>query len=105
MDLDKAVRFQVIVNGEIVTTAGYEDFGTITLILSRVLRDPDEWPDNPEMHEAEAIELNVGGMTGADIISSTWYDGPIKRGDEITIRVLGAGDIDEPIRTERLRRD
>ena len=104
MSSENAIRFQVIVNGEVVSTAGYNGHGTLSVILSRVLRDPADWPSHPEMH-IEEIDLTARGIAGGDShTSSTWFDGPLKRGDEITIKILGDGPIDEPSLREDIGR-
>ena len=102
MDLNKAIRFQVIVNGDIVTTAGLDEFGTLSTLLSRTLRPSDPLDDDVAV---EAVSLNVAALHGAGHEYLTWFNGPLKRGDEVTIRILGDGDIDDPASRRHLERE
>ena len=96
-----AIRLQVLLNGELVTTAGMDECGVLHAILTRVFRTEEDHAryksnTHDEAENKEEISLSVGGLRSQTDEHLQWYDEAVKRGDEITIRILGAGDFDEP---------
>ena len=96
------VRFQVLVNGKAHGTAGMESIGVLTLILDWVRRDPAAAPkelrSDPEFTEKEwvgnEIFVRLGGLDSAAKEQVTWFHERLRAGDEVTVRVLPAGEFD-----------
>ena len=98
IDDSKGIRLQVLLNGEVVTTAGMDDRGVLSAILTRVFRSEANHArlKGKELDNEEEISLSVGGLSSLTDEHVRWYDESVKRGDEITIRILDAGNFDEP---------
>jgi len=106
-----SVRLELSVNGQIVATSGVGTFGVLTGIVSWVRRNPDAIPEHvesdPEVDPkewcAEELVADLGGLDSVRNESLNWVNGqPLKIGDEVTIRVLGPGRIDEAERRQGL---
>ncbi len=95
------IRFEVRINEEVVTTAGVDGYGVLTAILSWVLHDPDRIPEHvrsgtvDEQAEwlQEDLRIQVGGLGSAGNLD--WADQRLKLGDEVRIRVMPPGPVDE----------
>ena len=100
----RSVRFQVIVNGEIMTTAGLEGYGVFNASVDWISRDPArilEWMrEQSDFDEKQFTEktltLRVGGLDSGRDEHLIWLEEPLIAGDEITIRILPPGDSEEP---------
>lgn len=95
--MSDGVRFQVLVNGQQVCLAGIDGDGVLTAIICRVAN---------QRHNEE-IDLRVGGLERIDPASDMdrhfgWnFPGELKRGYELTIRILDAGEFDQPSHAPR----
>lgn len=95
------IRFEVRINEQVVAMAGVDGYGVMTAILSWVLHDPDRIPEDVRSGTAEAraewleedLRLEVGGLCSAGILD--WGDQRLKVGDEVRIRVMPPGPVDE----------
>ena len=101
------IRFQFLINGEPVCTTGVEGFAVLSASLSYVKRDPkryDEqkqqapatWSTTPEEWARESIGICANSLSAH--VRNSWFDRELAIGDEVTIRVLGPGEADEPER-------
>src|ERR1700679_800813 len=102
-------RLQVSVNGVILATAGIENHGVLSVIVTWLARSPGAICDghrqasdfDEEEFLAEVLDVSLGGLGGSDGIGEclNWLESsPLKVGDEVTIRVLPPGEVDEPVR-------
>jgi hypothetical protein len=82
--------FNVILNGQRVTTAGIDGLGVVSAILTRVSRHWDSTRTRP------SISLNVGGLQ--DDVSFTWLQRRLRTGDVVTIELREQESADEPHR-------
>ena len=114
------VRLQVLVNGQMVCTAGLDEEGSLHARV-HALRVERRWasvlksPFSPPGAEiAEACDLEVAAEPSAGYKYPEerpkdrpvydhlgWVEMALKPGDEVTIRVLSAGESDPPA-TRRL---
>jgi hypothetical protein len=87
------VRFQVLVNGRPVCTAGLDGFGSLEARVSSTRLPAETLPAifPPEEH----LDLFVGGHDLA-IGDVNWGRVPLSPGDEVIIRVFGPGRADPP---------
>lgn len=93
------MRFQIIINGEAICTAGVKDYGVLSAITSWVLRDPLKYDSSKhlslEEFTAEEATFHIGGLLN-DGSHVEWDSREIKSGDEITIKILEQGEYDAP---------
>jgi hypothetical protein len=89
-------RFDIRVNGKRICLAGTRRYGTLSMAITRIRRDPRKRPSSKTMEkwEREILELRIGALTGAS--QENWDKVGLKRGDEVTISVLGAGSSEAP---------
>jgi hypothetical protein len=101
------VRFEVLINGKRICTAGVNGYGVLSAVLSRVKRNPTQVTPTAlenttlERFLAELVEFEVGGLDSSDAAGEhgqylTWHKRPMQVGDEVTIRILPAGESDPP---------
>jgi len=95
-------RFQIIVNGKPVCTAGVKKFGVLTAIFNWVGRRRRKADVGYKGNIIEESWLSVGGID--DSLEGRphvrWLTRKLKPGDEITVRILGAGPADPPKKLE-----
>jgi hypothetical protein len=91
-----AFRFDIAVNGERVCLAGTGKYGTLSLAVTRVRRDPRKRPasKSPDRWSREQCHLRIGALSPRR--QEAWEKITLEPGDEITIRVLGAGTSERP---------
>jgi hypothetical protein len=93
------MRFQIIINGKKICTAGVKDYGVLSAIVSWLLRDPAKYDSkkHPSLEEFSAEEtcFQIGAMLN-DGSHVEWDRRKIKAGDEITIKILEPGKYDDP---------
>jgi hypothetical protein len=98
------LRFDVAVNGERICLAGSGRYGVLSLAVTWVRRDPRKRPQTQTVekwHRGEC-SLRIGALTGG--FQESWEAQPVKQGDEITIRILGAGLSElPPLRSRAIR--
>jgi hypothetical protein len=82
------ISFQVAINGKLLCTAGVDDDGVISTIVS--------WGGRRGRDRANA-DLQVGGLTKG--VHLRWVDGfdRLAVGDVVTVRVIDAESVDPPI--------
>lgn len=103
-DEEIPVRFELSINGKYIATGGVRH-SVFNIILNRIAREPGSCPawssSDEEDWYREEIDVSLGGMDKNDHIR--WVEGePLQVGDEVLVRVLGPGKVDEPIsRTNR----
>lgn len=98
------VRFEILVNGAFVCTAGVTGHGAITAIIDRVRRTmkyfdeaKSEYPDEtPEEFTRERINISVNAADWERERNAHWLRRDLVPGDEVTIRILGPGDVSPP---------
>ena len=92
------IRYQVLMNGRVVCTAGVEGLGGVLVASLTWAKRKRRIDDNVPI-EADILEphwLHVGGIDPAMDDHVEWCDEPLQPGDEITFRILGPGVADEP---------
>ena len=91
-----AFRFDVAINGKRTCLAGTGEYGTLSLAVTRVRRDPNKCPESksPQKWAREQCHLRVGALTAR--YQEVWEKVRVEPGDEITIRVLGGGTSEAP---------
>ena len=78
------LAFQILVNGEVVCTAGAPpSHRVLSTIVSWTHREPDQ------------IGFHVGGVPDADQ-HLDWNVPEVGIGDEISIRIIDTDDVDQP---------
>jgi hypothetical protein len=102
------MRFEVSINGEKACTAGIQDFGVLSAIVTRVKRNPNKVNPsklkNSTLEEflEELTEIEITGLDSNDSAGEHgkhvhWLRQVLKAGDEIIIRVLPPGESDAPM--------
>lgn len=91
------IRLRVTLNGHDLCIAGMDEHGTlsVTVELVRLPGIPDRLQPTQTPLTEEHYELRVEGQTWTDD-TLRWVKDAVRPGDEITIRVLGAGSHDDP---------
>jgi hypothetical protein len=101
------LRFQFVVNGQVICTAGVEGFGVFSSTFSWVKRTadsyaknktsaPPDWDTTLEEWTREEMGIAAGGQDSQFPGHASWFDHELHVGDEVTIRILGPGPIDSP---------
>lgn len=101
------LRFQFLINGEVVCTAGVEGLGVFSSNLTWVKRSaesyarakaeaPPDWDCTEEEWMREDVHINAGGRDSKYSGGASWFLRDLAVGDEITIRILGPGPTDTP---------
>ena len=100
-DAEIPVRFELSINGNHIATGGVRH-SVLSVDVLRVARNPASRPGwigkdekfNGDYWHREEMTVEMGGLDGDD--SVRWVEGtPIKIGDEIIVRILGPGVVDE----------
>ena len=92
----KGVRFQVLINGVPLCVAGMPAPGVLQVIV-----EADDWTQEysavgtPIPRTTQECKVSVGGMTQTDDMLE-WRLLDLAPGDEVTVRVLPAGEADPP---------
>jgi hypothetical protein len=93
------------VNGAHIATIGAGDPGVLTAIIGWVKRSASaitsEMRANSKFDEAtfltETCDLQLGGLDSVTNRHTSWAGASLKPGDEVTVRVLGAGEYDSSL--------
>lgn len=99
------IRFELFVNGQRKTIAGIRSHGVLSAnvlwagnaeveITPQIKADPDF---NEQEWLADDIHVRLGGLDSETEEHLKWFQQDLKPGDEVTIRVLSAGECDAPI--------
>jgi hypothetical protein len=99
-----SLRFEVLVNGERIAVTGTSPFGVLTAIVNWVRRSPtaitDKMRNDANFDEAiflkEVCILELGALDSMTQRHVSWKGAALGPGDEVTVRVLGAGEFDDP---------
>ncbi len=100
------LRFEVLVNGVVKCVVGVEEFGVLSAIVGWVKRSPDQITPamrarpgfDEEEFLAEEVSLSVTGLDSPTDHHVQWLERSLIPGDVVTIRVLGVGAYDLPVR-------
>jgi len=95
------MRFQVLVNGSPVCTAGQSGFGILTTLLSWRKLDPTKIPLGKKAAHSSApdgeLEFSVGDIDSVDNRHTSWKVPAVGVGDEIYHSgSLASGKFDAP---------
>jgi hypothetical protein len=101
------LRFQFIVNGQVICTTGVAGFGVFSSSLSWVKRTAEsyarekasarpDWGTTLEEWTRESIGITAGSRDSQFPGHASWFDYELREGDEITIKILGPGPTDLP---------
>jgi hypothetical protein len=91
------LAFEVYINGKKRCTAGIRGPCVLTAALCWVLREPGS------RRKRQELNLGVGGLNGRSDEDLQWLQRDLQRGDEVTIRIIEAAQVDNP-KTRRRRR-
>ena len=91
------LAFEVYINGKKRCTAGIRGPCVLTAALCWVLREPGS------RRKRQQLTLGVGGLTVRSDEDLQWLQRELQRGDEVTIRIIEAAQVDKPRITRRLR--
>ncbi len=89
------IAFEVRVNDELICTAGLEDFGVLSAIISWVRRRPENSLDRKSIEEELTAE--IGGLNSLDE-HLTWLSKALMVGDSFSLRIVNVDKVDAPIR-------
>lgn len=86
-----SIRFEVLLNGDRVCMSGINGEGVLSAIVNYV----------KHANEDANLEMSVGGLGRFNTSyerphHADWATPPLKLGDEVTIRLLDAGEFDDP---------
>ena len=99
------MRIEVLLNGKRVAVAGVEEFGVVSAIVTWVKRRPGKVPEKVRSREdfdeneflREECTLEVSGLDSVADRHRGWAREALRAGAEITIRVLGPGEYNDPV--------
>lgn len=100
------IRFQLLINGEPKIISGIESHGVMVATVSwagnahkEITREIQTHPGfNKKEWLADDIRMHLGGLDSETEEHITWLTQDLQPGDEVTIRVLPAGECDLPIK-------
>lgn len=90
----EGMRYEVLVNGMRRCIAGTVGPGSLVAVLTR-------WRSGVRDAPAESAHLMVHGSRTANELSVRWLLDELGPGDEVVIRILDAGECDEPSHSAR----
>jgi hypothetical protein len=101
------VRIELRINGETVTTGGVGPYGVLTAMLCWMQRNPsrmDQYaaeatPEEREALMAPELRVEVSALDSTTEEHRFWPGFPLAVGDEVTLRVLAPGAIDDFVTT------
>jgi hypothetical protein len=99
------LRLQVIVNGRLRCIAGIDEPGDTSALIAYSFFPPPETPwgelfPAAESEEPDRCELRVSAdPLHGEYESLEWLQELLRPGDEVTIRVLGPGEADPPVKS------
>ena len=101
------VRIELSVNGETVSTGGVGPYGVLTAMLCWMQRHPERIKDyaplaTPEEREAmltAELRVDVSALDSCTEQRRFWPGRTLAVGDEVTLRILAPGPIDEFVTT------
>jgi hypothetical protein len=93
--------FEVFLNGKKVCTAGVEDDGVLTAIVSSVRRRVDATDRKQSGRGKDELRLEVGGLISSTLEHVRWQNRALRAGDEVRIRIGEAELASKPGRRKR----
>jgi len=91
------IRFEIFVNGERVAITGLDTFGVLSAHLSLVVRDPAKRANaENDGRLPNTCYFEYGGLDSASDTDLSWGREALRPGDEVTTRILPAGEYDAP---------
>ncbi len=104
------IRFQLLVNNEVVCTAGLEGVGSLIALVNATkqgLEDvPAKWKAVPEFDEddwlRERMAVVIKGHKDHGQYQLGWNQRSLSVGDEVTVRILPPGPVDPPTHHSKL---
>lgn len=88
------IAFEVTVNGQRVCTAGIDEWGVLTAILSWVRRRSEQSEDGSKVEEE--LTLDVGGLDSTTPEHLKWMVSALQVGDTVSVRVVETEVVDPP---------
>ncbi len=99
------IRFELFVNGQRQAIAGIRSHGVLTAnivwggnaeveITPQIRADPDF---NEREWVTDDIHVRLGGLDSETEEHLKWFQQDLRPGDEVTLRVLPAGECDAPL--------
>ncbi len=95
------LRFELLINGRTIATAGINGSGHLLANVARIKRDPSSFDrvlggvETLEEWSAEEILVTLSGIQ-RKLGQCSWGHWDLNVGDEVTIRILDAGVADTP---------
>jgi hypothetical protein len=86
--------FEIRINGEKVCTAGLNEPGVVTSIVSWLRGVPKA----KDAISSEHIDIRIGGLNSRTDTHLTWLTRTLQIGDEVKIKVLAKAKVDKPTR-------
>jgi len=98
------LRLEISINGKVEVVVGLQELGVLDLNVSWIRRDParanadvQSLPGyTPESWRGGVPELSVGALDVTRSQNVRWLERQLSIGDELIVRVLPPGEIDEP---------
>ena len=98
------IRFQLLVNNEVVCTAGLDGFGGLTVLVNATKQGLEDVPAKvkavPEFDEdewlRERMAVVIKGSEYHGLYQVGWNQRTLSVGDEVTVRILPSGQFDPP---------
>ena len=89
--------FEVLLKGEKLCTAGVGELGAMSAMVSWVRRQGLRTLSRHTDAVEEELELGVGGLIAPTEEHVSWEkERPLQIGDEVTIKIITAENVDEP---------
>ena len=92
------LAFEVYINGKKRCTAGIRGPCVLTAALCWVLREP-----RSRRGKQKELNLGVGGLVSDSDEHLEWLSRDVQPGDEVTIRIIEAANVDKPKKRRRWR--
>ena len=92
------LAFEICINGNNRCTAGISGPCVLTACLSWILREPKS-----RRGKRKELKLGVGGLVSHSDEDLEWLSRDVQPGDEVTIRIIEAANVDKPKKRLRLR--
>lgn len=89
--------FQVSLNGKKLCTAGVGAHGVLTTMVTWVRRKGGATREKKQDSVEEELLLQVGGLITPTQEHVDWVERPLKAGDEVRVKIVGATKVDQPL--------
>ncbi len=106
-ETNSGVRIEMRINGETVTTGGVGPYGVLTAMLCWMQRNPElikdyaplATPEEQASMLAPELRVDVSALCSATEERRFWPGRTLDVGDEVTLRILAPGPIDDYVTT------